>query len=115
MRLARNWAHLMSSTVTVAPRSGVDSYGRPSYGPAVSYQAHLRGERALVRDAMGQQVVSSQSVHMVCTDAIEPGSQVTLSTADTGSTESYAIHPPIIAVERRFDQRGPHHTVLRLQ
>jgi hypothetical protein len=105
----------MSSTVTVEAATGRDGYGKPTYGAATSYRAHVQGKRTLVRDALGQEVVSSQSVYLATGDPIQPTDRVTLSTADVGSTEGFALSPPILAVERRFDGNGPHHTVLRLR
>lgn len=115
MRPVSRWRHLMSSRVSVAARSGVDGYGKPSYGAAATYAAHVRGERTLVRNASGQEVVSSQTVYLATAASVLPSAQVTLSTSDVGSTEGWALHPPILAVERRSDQNAPHHVVLRLQ
>lgn len=115
MRPISRWAHLMSATVSVENRTGQDRYGQPTYGTASSYQAHLSGEQKLMRNAQGQQVVSTRSIYLNASVDIQPTARVTLSTADTGSTENYAIHPVIMAVERRFDQRGPHSVVVRLE
>ena len=114
MRSIAAWHHMMSSTASVAPRSGMDGYGKPTYGTAVSYKAHLSRKRRLVRGANGQEVVSDQALYLATGDNIQPTGKVTLSTADIGSTEAAQISPPIVAVERRFDQYGPHHVVLYL-
>lgn len=114
MRSIHLFTHLMSSTVTVAPRSSVDGYGKPVFGTAVSYRAHLARKRQMVRTETGQEVISNQAVYLATAANIEPSSQITLSTGDVGSTDATAIHPPIMAVERRFDGAGPHHVVLYL-
>lgn len=104
----------MSSAVTIANPLSVDTYGKPTYGTPVSYRAHLSRKRMLVRGDNGQEIESKQQVHLDGAPAVLPSAQVTLSTADVGSTEGWAIHPSIAGIERRFDGDGPHHVVLYL-
>ena len=110
----RAWRALMNQTVTVAPRTGVDGFGRPTYGTAVSYKARLVGKRRQVINAAGQQVVSDQTAYLYGAPAVDPQSKVTLSTGDVGSTSALAINPPILAVGRFPDETGWHHSVLYL-
>lgn len=114
MRPISSWAHMMSSTVTVAPKTGMDTYGKPTYGTPVSYKAHISRKKMLVRGAGGQEVESQQQIHLMGSPAVVPTAQLTLSTADIGSTQPAALNPTIVGVERRSDGRGPHHTVLFL-
>src|SRR4051812_11287725 len=114
MRLISSWRHMMSATVTVAPLDSVDDYGKPTYGDAVTYTAHIARKNTITRSATGETIVSHQTVYLDSNDAILPTAQLTLSTGDIGSTEDVALHPRIVGVERRFDQNGPHHTVLFL-
>lgn len=113
MRPIRGFEHLMSTSVTVAARTSEDRYGKPTYGTPVRYKAHISNTRTLVRTLTGQQVESGQAIYLSTTAAIQPSAQVTLSTADVGSTQEAAIHPTIISVERLSDKSGPHHVVLR--
>ena len=115
MRPVSAWAHLMSSTALVAPKTGADGYGKPTYGTAVRYDAHLSRKPQMVLTAQGQQVLSNQSLHLATADPIQATAQVTLSTGDVGSTEAIYLTPLIYAVERRFDEGGPHHVILRLK
>lgn len=113
MRPITRFFHLMSSAVSVEEPTGTrDDYGAPAYGAAVSYRAHLSRRRRLVRNALGEQVVSMQALYLGTADPVGLEARLTLSTGDVGSTEDRQIHPRLIAVERRFDQKGPHHTVL---
>lgn len=114
MRPITAWAHMMTNTVTVAPQTGRDVYGKPTYGAAVSYKAHLSRKKMLVRTIGGQSIESGQQVHLMGSPALLPTALLTLSTGDIGSTEPAALNPTIMAVERRFDGAGPHHTVLFL-
>ena len=114
MRAVSSFAHLMSSAVSVAARSGTDGYGAPSFGTAVSYGAHLVRKPHLVRAGNGEEVVSSLMAYLNTTAVIEPTARITLSTGDVGSTDTQALQPPLLAVQQRFDERGAHHTVLHL-
>lgn len=105
---------MMASTVTVEPQTGTDGYGKPTYGAASTYRAHLSRKRQLFRSGNGQEVASEQVLYLGTADDVQPTSRLTLSTGDVTSTESYAIHPTIRGVERRFAESGPHHVVLFL-
>ena len=110
----RSFAPLMKQRVQVAPRASYDGDGEATYGTAVTYQAAVVGEMRMVRTATGQEVPSRQSVYLMSAAAIRPEDQVTLSTGDVGSTESYAIQPTILAVDRLPFTRGQFATILRL-
>lgn len=114
MRPVSRWAHLMASNVSIAARTSQDGYGKPAYGTPVVYRAHLSKKRVIARNDHGQEVSSEKSLHLATTAHIEETAQVTLSTQDAGSTEEFALHPVIKAVERRYDQSGPHHVVVFL-
>lgn len=114
MRPVGAWRRLMSSTLTVAPLTGRSADGSGVYGAPVTYRAHLARRPRLVMTAQQVQVVSSLQAFLDAAPAILPTAQVTLSTGDVGSTQPTALHPPILAVEQRFDQTGPHSTVLSM-
>lgn len=108
------WGDMMPQTVSVEPRTGNDVYAKPTYGAAVTYPCRIVGKRRLVINAAGQQVLSQQTVYVVTNASIDAESRITLSTADTGSTGSLAVHPPIIATGRYPDENGAHHSVIFL-
>lgn len=114
MRSIQRFRHFMSSTVLVAPRTGMDDYGKPVYGTDVAYRAHLSHKRSAIRSAQGEVIDSQQTIHLMTNVNIFATARVTLSTGDVGSTESWAIHPPILGVDQSFDQTGSHHVVLYL-
>jgi len=115
VRPISKWAHLMSSTVQVAAVSSRDGYGKPTYSDeTVTYRAHINRRPMMVRNTAGEEVRADASIYLASADLIDPAAQVTLSTQDAGSTEDTAVHPLILSVERRYDQRGPHHTVLHV-
>lgn len=106
---------MMSSTVTVAARTGVDGFNKPTYAAGVRYECHISRKKRLISNAAGEQIDSGQAIYLDTAATFQPTALVTLSTADVGSTEAYAVNPKIVSVERRFDQRGPHHVVLYME
>ena len=110
----RAFERLMTQTVTIAPFSSYDNYGAPSFGTAVSYRAAVVGEMKRVVNAQGNEVPSQQAVYLLGNPAVRPEDQITLSTGDVASTESFAINPRIVAVERYPFLRGQFATVVRL-
>ena len=114
MRSISRWGHLAPTTVQVAPRTTMDKYGKPQYGTAVTYNAHLTFARPVMRSGTDEQSESGRSLHLMTANTILATAQITLSTALTLSTESGQINPPIKSVTQRFDQFGAHHVVLNL-
>ena len=110
----RQFSPLMTQRVSIAHRTGFDNYGKPTFGSDTVYQAAVVGQMRLVRDLTGQQVPARQSIYLMSNLAVEPDDRVTLSTADVGSTEPYALTPPIIAVSRYPFLRGQYATVIHL-
>lgn len=110
----RAFAPLMTQRVTVARKSSYGDYGEGGYSAGVVYQGALVGEMKAVRRANGDEAVSSQSFYLMTNAGFTPEDQVTLSTQDVGSTESWALQPQILAVERYPFTRGQFCTVLRL-
>ena len=49
----------------VALRTGVDGFGRETYGNDVEYVARVVGKNHLVRDSRGEQVVSTRMVYFL--------------------------------------------------
>ena len=107
---------LCRQVVTVAPRTGVDGYGEPTYGAAVPYRARVVGKVRIVRDQTGKEVVFGQTVYLMAATAISPLDKLTLTTGFVNSTESARTTPPIVAAGRFPGMDGdPHHSVVFLQ
>jgi len=94
------FAPLMRQRVSVAPFQSYDAYGDASYGSAVVYSAAVVGKSEKVIGADGQEVLSRQTVYLKSDAPLRPEDQITLSTGDVGSTESYAITPTILSIGR---------------
>lgn len=114
MRAVSRFRHLMPNRATIAPRTGVDAYGKPTYGTATSYPCRVVHKRELVRGPGGEDIESRHQVYLMTSEAVMATARLTLESADVGSTEEAAIHPTIVTVDRRFDQSGAHHVVLYL-
>lgn len=106
------WRDLYTQSLTIAAFSSYDSYGKPTYGSAVSYVARVVGKRRLVVNAAGQEVVSDWTAYLYSNTTVDPRSKVTLSTGDVGSTATLATNPPILSVERTPDENGMLYTAL---
>ena len=113
MRPIGRFAHLMSSQVQVEYPTGRDDYGKLTFNPTpVMLQCHISRGVRLVPTTPGNEIVDAVEIHLNSVVAVPPLSRITLSTGDVGSTESFDRQPRLLAVERRFDEKGPHHTVL---
>lgn len=110
----RQFAPLMRQRVAIAPNTGFDGFGQPTFGADVTYQSAVVGDMKMIRDANGQQVPSKQTIYLMSAAAIRPEDRVTLSTGDAGSTQSFAINPPILAVSRFPFVNGQFATVVYL-
>lgn len=104
----------MSSSVLVAHRTGFNAQGKAVYGPDVRYPAHIAGKRQMVRNAAGQEVVSSQAVYVGTKDPLLMSDRLTLDVKDVTSTDNASVMPTVLSVYRRFDEFGGHHTVMYL-
>lgn len=114
MRPIERWVRFAPTSVTVAAQTSMDRYGKPTYGTAKTYKAHLSFDRKVVRSMTGEEAMSGRSLHLITTDTILATARVTLSTSLTRSTDAAEIRPPILSVSQAFDQTGAHHTVLHL-
>lgn len=104
----------MRQAVSIAPFSAADAYGQPSYGSAASYRARVVGRVRFVRDAQGQEVVSTHTVYLASNPGVTVKDQLTLSTGDAGSTENTVRKPAILSVGTFPDERGRFCTILYL-
>lgn len=88
---------LLIHEATIEPLTGEGPFGR-TFGPATPVACRRQDGRRLVRDANGDEVVSSTTLRMAPTEVCPAGSQVTL---DDGTVTT------AIAAARRLGGRGP--------
>lgn len=110
----RAFAPLMKQRATFYPAGAYDRDGDATFGAGVTYRGALVVKMELVRTASGQEAPSRQAFYVMGNPAIRPEDKIVLSTGDVGSTESYAISPKILSVERFPFTRGQYCTVVRL-
>lgn len=106
MSLLDDVEDLFVHTLTIAPYTGVNSYGEATHGTPVSYSAYIEGRMRIIRDSQGQERVSSATCYVATTAAISPKDKLTLPSGWTPQT------PAILAVQRVADERGDSHVVL---
>ena len=96
-----DFSEMLTSTVTVYPLSSRDSYSKPTYGVGVPYSARISERHVKVRDANGEEVVADGKIIIDGNSTISPDSKIILPDSS---------EPVIIAVNRAYDENGPHHT-----
>jgi len=100
------WRGMMRQRIKIAARTGQDVNGKPTYGTATEYMGRISGRRRKVWTAQGREVVSRQTAYLATATVILPDAQVTLSTADVASTETWAINPSIVDTGTYPDETG---------
>lgn len=101
-----DWADLMPATVTVAPRTGVDAAGNPTFGAAVSYKARVEMRSVRSRDVNGREIVGRGIVYLATTTAPNRNGKVTLPSGYDPQV------PVLLEVRQVEDEFGVHHIEL---
>lgn len=96
-----DWADMMPHTVTLAPRTGLNDHGEPTYGTAVSYQARVSYRSHKVRGPDGEDVMARGAVWLQSTALAKVTDRLVLPEGETPAV--------ILAVEKHADEAGGHH------
>lgn len=95
---------LMPHTITVSTMTGFDAYGDPAHSTSgTTYRARVKEEPKLIRDFIGEEVISTVTVWVASTGQIPATSLVTLPGGD---------QPALLSVSQVPDEDGIHHNVL---
>ena len=97
---------LYKQFVTVAPYTGRDGYGQPTYGTGISHRVRIAGNRRLFTNDKGEEVLATHDIWFAAAPTITELDLFTLSTNDVNSTESGVRTPSITALGRYPDDRG---------
>lgn len=81
-------------TIVVEPYAGQDAYGVRVFGSATSYAARVVGQRKIVKDATGKEVVSTITCYIATDVIVDPRSRVTLP---SGTFTGQSSQPPILS------------------
>jgi hypothetical protein len=104
MSLEASLQQLMVETVTVAPVTAKDAYGKRTWGTATTFSScRVQTGNYKVLDSNGQEKVSEGRVYFPNKPTITLNDKITLP---DGST------PPILSVDFFGDERGDHHTIV---
>lgn len=107
MSLEVELADMFPHTVSIEPWSAQDKYTEPTFGTLASYKARVVGKNRLVRNAQGQQVVSSTTVYIYgYISGLSPLDRLTLPAGNS------PLQPPIISIGQEPDGDGGHHSVV---
>lgn len=103
MALEQDFLDSMTETVNLAPRTGSDGFGQPTYGSNVAHAARIERSPELVRDVNGSEVVSSARVYTV------PAAVASNSFGFARITMPDSTTPPILRADPQRDDDGAHH------
>jgi hypothetical protein len=84
---AQDFADWRDYSLTIRPFTGYDKYGGPTYGGSVTVMCYLQYTPTLVRNSLGQEVVSSAQAYIV--------GDITRNVLDKVTLPSGASSPPI--------------------
>ena len=103
---------LFSHNVTIAKRTGLDKFSKPTFGAATTYPAAIERSQDTVRTDQGHETVSKRKVFLYSsvgwTSSTVPSSEDQLTLPGTHAP----THPQILMVQNVSDERGLHHIVL---
>lgn len=91
MTVEADLLELMPHFVTVEKRISTTEYGVPTYGTSSRYQARVERKRRMVRNAAGEEKISTVTVYFGSTPGLNPEDRITLPDGTTPvilSTES---------------------------
>lgn len=84
-------AFVLVHTVTIEPYQGDSAYG-PQYGAPATARALVEETVRTVRNARGEEVVSSTTVYLLPTQVCPPESRVTTPSGRTASVITSTLH-----------------------
>jgi hypothetical protein len=104
---------LMRHECIIEPYAGQDAYGVRVYGSASTETCRVVGQRKIVTDGTGKQVVSSIQVYLARDVVVDVRSRVTLP---SGTFTGQSSQPPIISTGYFPDaiSNGMSHSVVYL-
>lgn len=79
-------ARILNQTAYVASVTGLDGYGKPTYGAPVARSVRVEAKRSLVSNAAGEESVANH--RLWCLEAIALTDRVWLPGADQSSAEA---------------------------
>lgn len=114
MSFESEFLSLMPHTITVRPKTGVNSYNEPTFGTAKTYRCLVNEKQHLVRDVRedrrGEEVVAKGMAFVA--PAATDGTTTEIKVDDELTLPDGTISP-IIVVEKNADDKGLHHLVVR--
>lgn len=97
---------LMPQTLLVSPFISFDTYGEPVYSTAeTEYACRIEHNPTVVRDQLGEDVVSNVTLYVASTSRLDPLSRYVLPDGSTGIVQSVIV---------QWDEVGIHHNVVNL-
>ena len=105
MALEVDFKELCPHSITRAPFSSQDKFGKVTFGAGTAFSARVLTELTKVMDASGQEKMAETTVWIYGNPSFDVRDKITLPDATT---------PPILRIERFPDMDGAHHEKLYL-
>ncbi len=90
---------VLSETITFEPYEGESGHGKPVYGTAIEVRARFTGQRRLIKNKDGQEIISSATI------LIRPGIEVPIKSLITCDGRAYEV----VEVLPFSELNRPHH------
>ena len=103
MDAADEMGDLMVHTITIEPFVLRDGYGKPLFGPPITYHCRISGEQRTVTSVSGTERATMVRIFIPGDPPINPVDRVTLPPG------WIPAQPPILQVKQYADETGDHH------
>jgi hypothetical protein len=101
--LPKDFAEMMTDTITVYGQSSIDKYGKQTFGSGTSYYCRLINEQRILRDNEGREIIESGRAVIYGMATINVKDKIGLASGAT---------PAVTSVSRLKDEDGDHHMVV---
>lgn len=103
MTIEPDFLELMPDTITLKGESSVDGWGKPTYGSAVSFSAHVEHSSDVVRTQSNREVVERGKAYLYGVSSANEYDEITLPDGEVRE---------VLKNEFWSDENGDHHSVI---
>lgn len=104
---------MMPHTVQIAPWTGNDKFGKPTFGADVAYRCRIVGKGLAIRQTQREELAAIFTVYVHAGAAtITSRDRLTLPADGAFTGPAGSTTPAIFTVAKETDEDGHHHTVI---
>jgi hypothetical protein len=113
MAFDEEFLDMMPHTVQIAPWTGQDKFGKPTFGSDVAYRCRIVGKSVSVRHNQTEELQSIYTIYVAAGAAvITTRDRLTLPADNAFSGPGGGTQPKLFTVYKGTDDEGHHHTVI---